>query len=701
MTKFDTVTLNIIHNALTNIASEMALVMLKTSYSTIFNEGLDFTTVLLDRDGDLIAEKNYTPSMMGAIPHTVKWAIDEKGLDHFRPGDVLVHNDCYRGGCHLPEHMMMRPLFIGDTLFGFAGNIGHVAEIGGKAPGSFSSDATDIYQEGLRLPPAKLMDQGAYVEDVWRIILSNHRTPRNTWGDFHAMIGSLATAERRIGELSARYDLATLARATADLKDYSERRMRAEIADLPDGEHHARMLVEDDGVTADPFEVVVTVTIAGDEIIADFTGSSPQVRGPMNCTVVVVAAAVYNAVFAMTDPHSLIPRNSGCYRPMKFIAPAGSVVNVVHPGPCVGGNTDLQPKLVDLLIRAFSQAVPECAAAAAGGSSSNFLFGGRRPETGEYYTNYHFDGQGTGGTLTKDGNDAEVTRHSNCRNTPVEVFETRFPFRTLDYRLAPGSGGPGTHRGGLATTRTLEVIAGEITLSCLFDRAKIPAWGLRGGRSGGLSELVIKRVGHDTFVDFTTAFGTVSPTKFTNVTLRRGDLVRYVTPGGGGWGDPRRRDPAAVRDDVANGWLSIAAAADDYGVIIIQREDEFVIDEAATRHLRQRSRSDQVPEPDAAEVHPVRDVTRQTPPTPPHAPGVWVEIARAWHDASLTQCDLCGRLVPKRAWAIDVEDGPRLLFCDAGCESLYWSYWYPRYGPEAGSSDDARATAAPATRGGQ
>ena len=350
----DTVTLNIIHNALTNIASEMALVMLKTSYSTIFNEGLDFTTVLLDRHGDLIAEKNYTPSMMGAIPHTVKWAVEEKGIDHFHPGDVLVHNDCYRGGCHLPEHMMMRPMFVGDHLFGFAGNIGHVAEIGGKAPGSFAADATDIYQEGLRLPPVKLIDRGEYVEDVWRIVLANHRTPHNTWGDFHAMIGSLETAERRIRELAERYDPTLIEQATAELMDYSERRLRAEIRELPDGEYSASMLVEDDGVTADPFEVRVTIVIDGDEIIADFTGTSPQVRGPMNCTVVVVASAIYNAVFSVTDPHSSIPRNSGCYRPIKFIAPAGSVVNVVHPGPCVGGNTDLQPKLIDLLLKAFS-----------------------------------------------------------------------------------------------------------------------------------------------------------------------------------------------------------------------------------------------------------------------------------------------------------------------------------------------------------
>ncbi len=586
----DTVTLNIIHNALTNIASEMALVMLKTSYSTIFNEGLDFTTVLLDKHGDLIAEKNYTPSMMGAIPHTVKWAVEEKGIDHFRPGDVLVHNDCYRGGCHLPEHMMMRPVFAGDRLFGFAGNIGHVAEIGGKAPGSFAADATDVYQEGLRLPPVKLIDRGEYVEDVWRIILANHRTPHNTWGDFHAMIGSLETAERRIRELTERYPIEVIERATADLMDYSERRLRAEIADLPDGEYSASMLVEDDGVTPDPFRVSATIVIRGDEIIADFTGTDPQVRGPMNCTVVVVASAIYNAVFSMVDPHTTIPRNSGCYRPIKFIAPAGSVVNVVHPGPCVGGNTDLQPKLIDLLLKAFSQAVPDRVAAASGGSSSNFLFGGTHPETGVYYTNYHFDGHGTGGTARKDGNNGEITRHSNCRNTPIEVFEGRYPFRTLNYGLMPDSGGPGEHRGGLATTRTLEVTADEITLSCLFDRVKIPGWGLFEGKDGGLSKLLVKRNGDDTFRTFVDAYRTVSPSKFTNVLLKRGDVVRYQTPGGGGYGNPLNRDPQAVLTDVRNGWVSLDAAQREYGVAITDTGDDYQIDEAATAALRSANR---------------------------------------------------------------------------------------------------------------
>jgi N-methylhydantoinase B len=564
--KLDSVGLHVLHNALGNIAAEMALVMKKTSYSTIFNEGLDFSTVLLDREGNLIAEKNYTPSMMGAIPNTVRWTLEEFGEGFFEPGDVVVHNDPYRGQCHLPEHMVMAPIFQDGELIAFAGNIGHLAEVGGKAPGSFASDATDVYQEGLRLPPVKLFERGKYNEQVWRIILANHRTPRNTWGDFHAMVGALRVGERRFLALCERYDADSIREGAARLIDHSERRLRAEIAELPDGRHEAAMMVEDDGVSSDPFEVKVAVVVRGDEVIVDFTGSSPQVRGPMNCTYVVAASAAYNAVFCVADPEMEIPRNSGCYRPVRIIAPPGTVVNVRHPGPSVGGNTDLQPKLIDLLLRAFAPVAPDRIAASSGGSSSNLLFGGVHPADGRYYSNYHFDGMGTGATSQKDGNDGEVTRHSNCRNTPVEVFEYRYPLLTLDHGLARDSGGAGRHRGGLSTYRTLRVLAPEITFSALFDRCRIAPWGLAGGHDALGSELLVRRVGEPEFRRFDEVFGVASPTKFTNVVLRAGDELRYRTPGGGGYGDPAERDRELVREDVAEGYVSPEAAARDYGL---------------------------------------------------------------------------------------------------------------------------------------
>jgi len=564
--KLDSVGLHVLHNALANVAAEMALVMMKTAYSTIFNEGLDFSTVLLDREGDLIAEKNYTPSMMGAIPNTVRWALEELGEGFFQPGDVVVHNDPYRGNCHMPEHMMMKPIFRDGELVAFAGCIGHVAEIGGKAVGSFASDATDCYQEGLRLPPVKLFEQGRYNEQVWRIVLANHRTPRNTWGDFHAMIGALNVGERRLAALFDRYGSDVIREGSARLIEYSEKRLRAEIAELPDGEYSAAMWVEDDGVSTDPFEVKVTIVIRGDEVIADFTGSSRQVKGPMNAVYVVAASAVYNAVFCVTDPMTLIPRNSGCYRPIRIIAPPGTVVNCEHPAPSVGGNTDLQPKLIDLLLEALAPASPSLVAASTGGSSSNLLFGGIHPETGQFFSNYHYDGMGTGATLSKDGNDAETTRHSNCRNTPVEVFEQRYPLLTVHHGLVPDSGGPGRHRGGLATYRTLRVTSDEVTFSALFDRCKIRPHGLDGGMDGMGSEILVRRAGESKFRRFDEAFGVASPTKFTNVMLHRGDELYYRTAGGGGYGPPAERDPDLVLADVRDGYVSRDAALRDYGI---------------------------------------------------------------------------------------------------------------------------------------
>src|SRR5262245_44063674 len=519
----DGVSLHVLHNALANIAAEMAIVMMKTSYSTIFNEGLDFSTMLLDRAGNLIAEKNFAPSMMGAVNYTLRWTLEELGESFFRPGDIVVHNDPYRGNCHIPEHMLMKPIFRGEELIGFSGAIGHLAEVGGKAPGSFAADATDVYQEGLRLPPVKLFEGGRYNEQLWRVILANHRTPRNSWGDLHAMIGALKIGERRLLELGKRYDFDTVIQGARSLIAYSERRLAAEISELPEGSYAASMVVEDDGVGIEPFEVNVKLVIRGGRIIADFTGSSPQVRGPMNCTFVVAAAALYNAVFSVTDPHDLIPRNAGCYRPVQVIAPAGTVVNVKHPGPSVGGNTDLQPKLIDLLLAAFSKAVPERVAAATGGSSSNLLFGGTHPDTGRYYSNYNFDGHGTGATAGKDGNDGEVTRHSNCRNTPIEVFEHRYPLLTLRYGLARASGDTERHRGSLGTERIMRVTAPEITFSALFDRCKLGAPPLFGGQEGGHSALLVKRKGEAEFRPFTEVFGVKSPTKFTNVVLHRGD----------------------------------------------------------------------------------------------------------------------------------------------------------------------------------
>ena len=368
------VTQSVIHNRLVMICREMGIAMMKTSYSTIFNEGLDFSCVIFNRDGEMIAQAEFCPAQLGAILFTVRWAIDEYGLENFEPDDVLIHNDPYRGGCHMPEHTIIKPVYYDDELFGFVANIGHVAEIGGMAPGSFAATATEVYQEGLRLPLVKIMRRGEYVQDIWKIILANHRTPRHTWGDFHAMIGSLHIAERRLHELLDQYGVPVINEACTALMDHAERWMREEIRQIPNGEYSFEDCVEDDGATSDPTWIRVTMVVRDDEIIADFSASDPQAKGIVNATYGVTASATYNALFHVTDNE--IPHNSGCYRPIKIIAPPGTVMNVQHPAPSVGGNTETHPRIVDIILGALSKVIPERVAAAEAGRRAISCSGG-------------------------------------------------------------------------------------------------------------------------------------------------------------------------------------------------------------------------------------------------------------------------------------------------------------------------------------
>lgn len=552
--QIDMVTLTVINNALVNICREMGTAMMRTSYSPIFNEALDFSCVIFNPRGEMIGQAEFCPTMLGSAQYAVKWTIEELGLDSFEPGDVIIHNDPYRGQCHMPEHMVLKPVFYENQLKFFVANIAHVGEIGGMAPGSFAADATEVYQEGLRLPPIKIMSRGDYVKDVWKIILSNHRTPKSSWGDLHAMIGSLGIAENRLLKLLDRYGTKFLKAASDELLDYSERWMRAEIREIPNGVYQASDCMEDDGITDQPVWMRLKLIVEDDEIVADWTDSDPQARGPINATFVVTAAATYSAVLHVTNKE--IPRNSGCYRPIRILTEPGTIVNVRHPGPSVGGNTETHPHIQNVVVAALSQAVPERAAAAEGATACNFLFGGIHPETGEYYTNYHFEGCGWGGTVAHDGNSVMCPVNGNCRNTPIEVFETKYPFLTLEYSMRRDSGGSGMHRGGLGSARKLRVMAPEITVSALLDRTRTHAWGLFGGSDGASARLLVKKKGDAEFRTFSETFGVACATKFTRVVLKEGDEVIIESPGGGGYGPPAKRLPNEIDEDIRQGYVS-------------------------------------------------------------------------------------------------------------------------------------------------
>jgi 5-oxoprolinase (ATP-hydrolysing) len=561
----DSVTLAILNNNLVNIAQEMGTALMHTAYSPIFSESRDFDCGLFDRDGDMIAQGGFCPAQVGAISVTVKWAIAELGVDAFEPGDVLIHNDPYRGGCHMPEHMLLKPVFFGGELVGFAALIGHIAEIGAMAVGSFASTATEVYQEGLRLPPVKLMSRGEYVKDVWKIVLANHRTPRNTWGDFHAMIGGLNLAERRLLEMIEKYGADFVHRATEELIAYSERMIRDQIRHIPIGRYSSEDEMEDDGITNRPYKMKATVVLDGSgEVLVDFTGTDPQAAGPINATYGVTASATYNAILQIAGRN--VPRNAGCYRPVKIIAPPGSLLNVRYPGPSVGGNTETHSRIIGIVLGAIGKALPEKVMADEGATCTNFLFGGVHPKTGRFYVHYHFDACGWGGRHSKDGNSAQNHIQGNCRNTPVEVFETLFPFVVESYALRPDSGGAGRQRGGLGTRRVLRVAAPQITVSALFDRVKVGPRGILGGMPGALAGMRIKRNGERAFRSFPEVFGVISPSKFANLIVHEGDRIMIDTAGGGGYGNPRERDPALLTRDLQEGYVTPAAARELYGL---------------------------------------------------------------------------------------------------------------------------------------
>ncbi|MEM7542846.1 MAG: hydantoinase B/oxoprolinase family protein [Pseudomonadota bacterium] len=562
----DMVTMSIIDSTMTAVCREMGIVLMKTSYSTIFNEALDFTCVLANRDGELIAQAEFCPSMIGGVPLLVRSCVQEIPVDELEPGDVIVHNDPYRGGLHSPEHTLIKPIFVDGDLMGFAMTIGHLVEIGGMVPGAFAGEATEIFHEGIRVPPVKIKKAGKDVEEVWKLLLANVRTPRYNYGDLRALIAGVDVGERRLTDVIRKYGKAVFEKNVADLLDYSESRMRAELEAIPDGKYSFEDHVEDDGIENRSYKIAVNVHIQGDEAVIDYTGTSPQAKGPVNATLGVSYSAAYNGILHATDPS--IPKNSGCFRPLRIVSPPGTLLNVDYPAPEVGGNTETHCKIAGAVIGALTGVLPDRTMAAEGATHTNFVFGGQDSDSGEAFVCYAIELSGWGGRSFADGNSATDSINGNCRVIPVEVFETRFPMQCESYKLVPDSGGAGKFRGGLSTQRTLKSLKVDITGSQMSDRHHNAAWGIHGGGEGGLAGTWFKAASGSDWLTIDKAFGKVSQSKWSNVTIGPGDSIRFQTPGGGGWGDPKERDRESLEEDVREGFVSPKIARDVYGVSV-------------------------------------------------------------------------------------------------------------------------------------
>ena len=569
----DATTVEVIKGALIYAAEEMGVALRKSAYSPNIKERMDHSCALFDHERRLVAQAEHIPVHLGSMALAVR-----EGLRNYQgdldAGDMILLNDPYISGTHLPDLTLIAPVYQEDELVGYASNKAHHVDVGGKAPGSIAGDSTELYQEGLIIPPVKFVHMGRIDEGIASLIRSNVRTPDVQMGDLRAQIAANNTGIRRLLELVEEYGLETVNASMGAVKDYSERRMRAEIGRMPSGVYEARDLMEDTGYGDEPAEIAVKVTIDGDSIGFDYSGTAPQVRGPVNAPLGVTLAGIYYTLISITDP--TVPVNDGCFRPVTLHIPEGCMMNPRRPAPVAGGNVETSQRNVDVLMRALSQAVPERVPAAGPGTMSNISIGGLKRD-GTPWTFYETVGGGSGGRPGSDGVDGVHVNMTNTMNTPIEALETYLPMRFDSYILRPDTGGPGEWRGGCGIERSWTLEAPNATLSILAERTKIPPWGLKGGGYGALGEYILRR--RDGSVERL-------PSKCT-VSLEEGDSLIIRTPGGGGYGDPLKRNPELVLKDVLNGLVTLEAAIRDYGVTIDRVKMVVLIEE--TDRLRASS----------------------------------------------------------------------------------------------------------------
>ncbi|MEF8773930.1 MAG: hydantoinase B/oxoprolinase family protein [Halobacteriales archaeon] len=568
----DPVTLEVVRNAAEAVAEEMNATLVRTSYSPNIKERKDCSSAVFDAAGEMVSQAENIPVHLGAMPFSVAAAVERFPPETLSPGDAVLLNDPFHGGAHLPDLTLVTPIFHDGDVVAFAANRAHHADVGGVRGGSVAADSTEIYQEGLRIPPVKLYEAGEPNEAVFELLLSNVRTPDERRGDLRAQQAANETGRERFSELVAEHGRDRLAEVLDAVKDYSERRMRAEIGDLPDGEYSFADVLDDDGRGNEDLPVEATVIVDGDALRVDFAGTADQTEGPVNAVFAVTASATYYVVRAVTDP--AIPPNEGSYRPVTIDAPAGSIVNAEPPAAVVGGNLETSQRVTDVLLGAFAQAVPGRVPAAGQGTMNNVTFGGTDPRDGAAYTFYETQAGGFGARGDGDGMDAVHVHMSNTLNTPVEVLETAYPLRVQRYALRPDSGGAGEHRGGLGLRRDVTVRGHRATFSLLADRHRHAPYGLDGGEPGARGAAY--RVDGDAGGgggDPEDAAGERLPPKSTHE-LPAGMTVTVRTPGGGGHGDPAERDPDAVRRDVRLGKVSPEAARELYGVDVADEGTE-------------------------------------------------------------------------------------------------------------------------------
>ncbi len=546
----DPITLEVVKGGLIYAAEEMGIALRKSAYSPNIKERMDHSCALFNPRAELVAQAEHIPVHLGSMSLGVRQGLEEYAGE-LGEGDVLLLNDPYISGTHLPDQTMIAPVYHRGELVGYTANKAHHTDVGGKAPGSLAADSTELIQEGLIIPPVKFVKGGRVDGELARLIKSNVRTPKVQMGDLRAQVAAVNLGARRLCELVEQFGLETVHRCMELMLDQSEAQMRRAISQAPDGEYVGLDYLEAIPPEGRDAEIRVKVVKQGETLLFDYTGTSPQVDAPYNAPLGVTVSGIYFTLISVFAKGIAV--NDGCFRPVSLVVPEGCLLNPRRPAPVAGGNVETSQRNVDVLMRAFAQMLPGRIPAASQGTMNNVAVGG--VHNGVPWTFYETIGGGSGGRPNGDGVDGIHVNMTNTMNTPIEAIEAYLPIEFKAYRLRPDSGGAGRFRGGCGIERVWTLVGESATLSIMAERTKNRPWGLEGGKPGAPGEFTLVKASGERIT---------LPPKCT-INMERGDTLIIRTPGGGGFGDPSERETWRVEEDMLDGLVSPEAARRDYG----------------------------------------------------------------------------------------------------------------------------------------
>lgn len=589
----DPITLEVLRNAMQSIAEEMGAILTRTAFSPNIKDRRDFSTAIYTPDGRLVAQAEHIPLHLGLMPFVVQTVLKEYSINEMSSLDAIIINDPYISGSHLPDICIVCPVFHQESPLAVVANLAHHVDIGGCVPGSMSTTSSEIFQEGLRIPPVKIRNKYGLNKELLKILSANVRTNREFYGDIQAQLTANDVGSRRLQDLARRYGVGKLKFNMEEIINYTGRRLHEALKIIPAGSYSFEDYLEGDGLDNKLINIYVCVSRDQKGMKFDFSGTHPQVRGPVNATRAVTLACVYFAVKAVVDPS--LPSSDGLTQIIEVITPQGTLVNPSFPAPVAHANINTAQRITDVLLGALSRATPELVTAAGTGSMSNFTIGGIHPGNKEYYSYIETYGGGQGAKHDQDGMDGVHVNMTNTRNTPVEIIELNYPLRVEQYCLAPGTGGPGKFRGGLGLKRELTVLGHTPTVAISTERTKLEPWGMKGGLpgKGALAGIKTGENNHtqpdikanSRKMPLKELTEVLSQSKFTSL-LSPGTRVFIQTAGGGGYGNPLERNPELVRKDALEEFISLTEAKEQYGVILIG--DNMLVDVEATLKERKK-----------------------------------------------------------------------------------------------------------------